>query len=124
MISSFLPTLTWPPKPPVANGHRNATKLAAANVSRPTLVSVTVARLRNCRRLTPMASGSGGTHTDGRHRLGLDQIGAARSATAAALDVAPVWRDRQVDLGVRPSRRPVSPAERAGAAAHRRDGPR
>jgi hypothetical protein len=26
------------------------------------LINVTVARLKNCRRLTPMASGSGGDH--------------------------------------------------------------
>ena len=51
----------WP-KPPVAVGHRNATNPAAEKAPMPALVSVTVARLKNWRRLTPIASGSGGDH--------------------------------------------------------------
>ena len=54
----------WP-KPPVAVGQRKATKPAAKNAPRPALVSVTEARLKNWRRLTPMASGSGGVHGTG-----------------------------------------------------------
>src|SRR3954470_22810537 len=63
--SSSLPTLILPPNPPLAVGHRKATKPAAAKVVRPAPVSDTVARLRNCRRLTPSASSSGGTQTTG-----------------------------------------------------------
>src|SRR4051812_34009752 len=61
-MSSYLPIGTLPPKPPVLVGHRNATKAAAENVPMPAAISEMVARLKNCRRLTPIASGSGGTH--------------------------------------------------------------
>src|SRR3954447_24559139 len=61
-MSSYLPIGTLPPKPPVLVGHRNATKGAAENVPMPAAISEMVARLKNCRRLTPIASGSGGTH--------------------------------------------------------------
>ena len=60
------------------------------------LISVTLARLKNWRRLTPIASGSGGTH--GRRypfggRLELRPRLLAAGERALSLDVAPAGRD-------------------------------
>ena len=99
MTSSILPTLILPPKPPLAVGHRNATKPAAANVVRLAPVNETVARLKNWRRLTPMASSSGGTHT-----TGVDGAAATRPVLRAWLTARstarPVWPVGQIDVGV------------------------
>ena len=48
------------PNPLEPVGHRKATIEAAPNVAAPNAVSVTADRLRNCRRVTPIVSGSGG----------------------------------------------------------------
>ena len=61
MMSSTFPALIFEPKPPSAPFQRNPST-AAPNPPRPALMSVTVARLKNWRRDTPMASGSGGVH--------------------------------------------------------------
>ena len=65
LTSSIEPTVTGCPNPPLAVGHRKATNPAAKKAPRPALVSVTEARLKNWRRLTPIASGSGGVHGTG-----------------------------------------------------------
>ena len=83
-MSSYLPTVTCWPNPPVAVGHRKATKPAAENAPMLALISVTLARLKNCRRLTPIASGSGGTHGAGtRSAAGSSSApGSSRRASA------------------------------------------
>ena len=61
-MSEMVPTGTLPPNPPVLVGHRKATKLAAEKVPMLAAISEIEARLKNWRRLTPSASGSGGVH--------------------------------------------------------------
>src|SRR5258708_12013640 len=61
LISVIVPTRTLPPKPPALDGHRKPIN-DRPNVARLKLISVTMPRLRNCRRDTPSVSGSGGTH--------------------------------------------------------------
>ena len=100
MISSFLPTRTLPPNPPVANGHRKATKLAAANVSRLTLVRVTRGPVEELPAADADRLGIGRNPHRRRHRLGLGQPGAALLGDRGALDVATGGRGRQIDLGV------------------------
>jgi hypothetical protein len=57
-----------------------------------------VARLKNWRRLTPIASGSGGTITAGAMSSALTSD--VLSARRGPLDLATGGPDRQVDLGV------------------------
>src|SRR3954467_14036328 len=115
--SSSLPTLILPPNPPLAVGHRKATKPAAANVVSPAPVSDTVARFKNCRRLTPSASSSGGTHT-----AGSDVDAATRPVTRASLTarsterpVCAAGRSMSASLSRRRVSRLSAPAPRTSA---------
>ena len=114
MTSSILPTLILPPNPPLAVGHRNATKPAAANVVRLAPVSETVARLRNWRRLTPKRVFVG-RHPHGGCRWGGGNEAGAAGFADGALDGATGLAGRQVDLGVLVAAARLS-AERTGAA--------
>ena len=55
------PMVIFEPKPPDELVHRNAIR-DAPNPPRLALISVTIARLKNLRRVTPSASSSGATH--------------------------------------------------------------
>ena len=86
-------------------------------------ISVIVARLRNWRRLTPMASSSGGTHTTGvagsaGTRAAPPPLRASLPATLARSTAAGLHR-RQIDLGVlvAPSRLATQCARTADVAA-------
>ena len=67
-MSSSLPTVTFEPKPPPAFGHRNP-MIATPNAPSPADIRIVLARLKNWRRLTPIASASGGTNGAGRNSL-------------------------------------------------------
>ena len=113
-MSPSLPTTTGWPKPPVAVGQRKATKPAAANAPSPALISDTLARLRNIRRETARASGSGGTQGAGARsatgstasprRASTPACSTSRAVTAAGTTSSTGWRSRP-----RSSRRRVSP---------------
>jgi hypothetical protein len=56
---------------------------ARPKVPRETLINVTMVRLKNCRRVTPMISGSGGVHgTGGRLATGTISVPVRASASA------------------------------------------
>ncbi len=60
MTSSMLPTLISEPNPPPSLGHKKAMQAAPKPESEKAIMP-TALRLRNWRRVTPMASSSGGT---------------------------------------------------------------
>ncbi len=55
-----MPTRIFEPNPPLGTGHRKAST-AAPKPDRLSPMSKTMLRLKNWRRVTPTASGSGGT---------------------------------------------------------------
>ena len=64
LMSEILPTRIFEPKPPVPDGHRKAMHDSPkAVIENP--ITLTMLRLRNWRRVTPIVSGSGGTHGTG-----------------------------------------------------------
>ena len=59
-MSLILPTWITEPKPPFGTGQRNAST-AAPKLDRLRPMNRMMLRLKNCRRVTPICSGSGGT---------------------------------------------------------------
>ena len=103
MMSSSLPTFDLAAEPAAcrsATGRRRTPRRRTS--PRPAPISVTVARLKNWRRLTPMASGSGGVHPTsvGSTRHGDGSVLAGGDAGALDLRAGRGVDDRLVDLGV------------------------
>jgi hypothetical protein len=82
-MSSILPTLILEPKPPELDGQMKAST-EAPKPARPKANVATIERLKNCRRVTPMVSSSGGTHATGALSTTLTGLSASRRATTAA----------------------------------------
>ena len=83
LMSSILPTVMREPKPPTLLGHRKAST-PAPKPDRPMANDTTIERLKNCRRVMPIVSSSGGTHsTGGSATLTVAGVEASRRATPA-----------------------------------------
>src|SRR5690606_37947521 len=117
LMSSSLPTLIFPPKPPVPLGHRKASVLAP-KPDRPNRNDTTIDRLKNWRRVTPRVSSSGGTQaTGGRSSTATGADDARRSSAAARSTSRPVTGRSPPDRSTGPrSRRTVSPLSMPWAA--------
>ncbi|NBY11675.1 MAG: hypothetical protein EBQ75_01435, partial [Actinobacteria bacterium] len=85
------PMVILEPNPPEAPFQRKPTT-AAPNAPSDALIKVTVARLKNWRRETPIASGSGGDH-GATSACGRGASATVREATAAASTSRPVTTD-------------------------------
>src|SRR6478735_7231046 len=83
ITSDTLPTRILEPNPPLGVGHRNA-MTAAPKPDRDITITATIDRFRNCRRVTPMASASGGTYSARSPAPVFTSSGGRRSISARA----------------------------------------
>jgi hypothetical protein len=108
LISSMLPTLILEPNPPLPLGQRNAS-MPALKVVVPSANDTTIDRLKNCRRVTPTVSSSGGTHATGGSATFTGVAASRRASTAARSTSRPLARWSASDSSTGPrSRRVVS----------------
>src|SRR5829696_1319611 len=115
-MSSSDPTLIAEPKPPVLLGQRNASS-EAPKPDRPKANTVTIDRLKNCRRVKPIVSSSGGTQATGARSSSLTGADSARRATTAARST---WRPlTRASASGRASSSPVTGRDRSRSRSRR-----